>query len=148
MIKALRKEDWHTFNREFSYYYEKYFKNIKRKKMMIKPIPPKEMSKREARRRLRKIQNFLYPKLKKWWIKKMISSNDPFREVLTLFWHNHFTTSFKSVKDLNLLYQQNELWRDKALGTFGDLTRSAIYDPALGLYLDLPKSKKTNQMKI
>jgi len=142
MIKALRKEDWKTFNKEVLFYYNRYFKNIKRKKMMIVPLPEKKMSKREARRVLRKIQNFFYPRLKKWWIQKMVYSKEPFREVLTLFWHNHFTTSFKAVKDLNLLYQQNELWRDKALGGFGDLARAAIYDPALGLYLDLPKSKK------
>lgn len=141
MIIALRKEDWKSFNRDFLFFYNNYFE-FSNKFMMVKPLPERNMSKREARRMMRKIQNFFYPWLKKWWIKKMVYSEEPFREVLTLFWHNHFTTSFKAVKDLNLLYQQNELWREKALGSFGDLARSAIYDPALGLYLDLPKSKK------
>ena len=88
------------------------------------------------------MSKFFLPRLQKWWIRKIINTEEPFREVMTLFWHNHFTTSFKAVKDLNLLYEQNELWRNKALSSFGDLARSAIYDPALGLYLDLPKSKK------
>ena len=141
MIRALRKEDWKSFNREFLFFYNNYLEGSK-KNMMVTPLSEDEMSKREARRMMRKIQNFFFPRLQKWWIRRMISSEEPFREVLTLFWHNHFTTSFKAVKDLNLLYQQNELWREKALGSFGDLTRAAIYDPALGLYLDLPKSKK------
>ena len=141
MIKALRKEDWKSFNREFLFFYNNYLQESK-KNMMVLPLPESEMSKREARRMMRKIQNFFFPRLQKWWIRRMISSEEPFREVLTLFWHNHFTTSFKAVKDLNLLFQQNELWREKALGSFGELARSAIYDPALGLYLDLPKSKK------
>ncbi|MBG08449.1 MAG: hypothetical protein CME68_06795 [Halobacteriovoraceae bacterium] len=141
MIKALRTENWSDFNREFLFFYNKYLEG-NNKFMMITPLPETKMSKREARRMMRKIQRFFYPWLKKWWIKKMLYSKEPFREVLTLFWHNHFTTSFKAVKDLNLLYQQNELWREKALGSFGDLTRAAVYDPALGLYLDLPKSKR------
>ena len=143
MIKAIRREDWKSFNREFLFFYNKYLRN-NNKFMMMTLQPEDKMSKKEARRMMRKIQNFFYPSLKKWWIKKMLFSEEPFREVLTLFWHNHFTTSFKAVKDLNLLYQQNELWRDKAIGSFGELARSAIYDPALGLYLDLPKSKKSN----
>ena len=139
ILKAIKKKNWKLFHKERDAFMKKYKPKGKMKKMMS------QMGKtnvRGARRFLRKMSKFFLPRLQKWWIRKIIKTDEPFREVMTLFWHNHFTTSFKAVKDLNLLYEQNELWRNKALGSFGDLARSAIYDPALGLYLDLPKSKK------
>jgi uncharacterized protein (DUF1800 family) len=139
MLKALREKNWKIFKKELASFLKKYKPPQKKMKMMsLMDVPDK----RAARKVMRQMQNFFYPRLQKWWLKKMIHSREPFREVMTLFWHNHFTSSFKKVRDLHLIYQQNELWRKKALGSFGDLARSAIYDPALGLYLDLPKSQK------
>ena len=74
--------------------------------------------------------------LKLWWINHMQKTSTPLYERMTLFWHNHFTSSIDKVLQPSLLHIQNETLRKNALGNFGDLLRAMMKDPAMLVYLD------------
>ena len=74
--------------------------------------------------------------LKGWWYREMVVTPSPLTERMTLFWHNHFTSSLKKVREPVFLYQQNRLLRDRAFGDFRELTRMIAHDPAMLIYLD------------
>ena len=74
--------------------------------------------------------------LKGWWYQEMLSTDTPLTERLTLFWHNHFTSSLQKVKWPPLLYRQNLLLRQHAMGNFRTLLPTVAKDPAMILYLD------------
>jgi uncharacterized protein (DUF1800 family) len=61
---------------------------------------------------------------------------------MVLFWHDHFPTSYKKVRQSQLLWQQHELFRKEALGNFGTLVHGIAEDPAMMLYLDSAQSTK------
>jgi uncharacterized protein (DUF1800 family) len=77
-----------------------------------------------------------------WWLERMLDGRDPLRERMTLFWHGHFTTSFRDVKEIRPVIDQNALLREHALGNFGDLTRAIVHDAAMIRYLDNDKNEK------
>src|SRR5262249_55306423 len=54
--------------------------------------------------------------LRGWWLYVMLYGGHPLREKLTLFWHNHFATSLAKVMDPGLMFRQNCLLRQHALG--------------------------------
>jgi uncharacterized protein (DUF1800 family) len=71
----------------------------------------------------------------------------PLREKMTLFWHGLLVSSLD--KDLvychhATLLKQNLLFRDQALGDFGNLLAAASVDPAMLYYLDNWISTATN----
>ncbi len=80
--------------------------------------------------------------LKAWWAREMLDTPTPLAEVMTLFWHGHFTSSLTKVKAPVLLYRQNLLLRRHALGNYGDLLRAIARDPAMLLYLDNARSRR------
>lgn len=80
--------------------------------------------------------------LKGWWYQEMLATPSPLTERMTLFWHNHFTSSFKKVKWPVLLYRQNVLLRRYAVGSFRDLLFQVAKDPAMILYLDTQTNHK------
>ena len=73
--------------------------------------------------------------LQRWWFTRMVHTPRPFEEKLTLFWHNHFATSFSKVPDI-LMYAQNLMLRQNALGRFDDLLLKVAQDPAMLIWLD------------
>ncbi len=75
-------------------------------------------------------------RLKAWWLFRFLFTPDPLREKLALMWHNHFATSNLKVKDLRLMLQQNELFRQFASGKFGKLLHAMLRDPAMIMWLD------------
>lgn len=77
-----------------------------------------------------------------WWFRRMLKTEAPLREKMTLFWHDHFATSIQKVKQPVLMIFQNELFRQNAFGSFKDLTHAILMDPAMLLYLDTQTSKK------
>ena len=79
-----------------------------------------------------------------WWIDQMIDGPHPLRERMVLFWHGHFTSSYRDVKEGGAMILQNETFREHALGNFGDLTRAIVRDPAMILYLDNDSNRKGN----
>ena len=74
--------------------------------------------------------------LRAWWLYAMLNSGHPLREKMTLFWHNHFATSVAKVKSPILMYQQNKLLRQYALGKFGPFLLDISKDPAMLEWLD------------
>jgi uncharacterized protein (DUF1800 family) len=76
-----------------------------------------------------------------WWLEKMYEDELPLREKMTLFWHNHFVSSFQKVKVSYALYQQNELFRLNAFGNFKTLTQLVLHDNAMLAYLDNTQNK-------
>ncbi|HQR03400.1 MAG: DUF1800 domain-containing protein [Proteobacteria bacterium] len=83
--------------------------------------------------------------LKSWWLNQMLIADTPgaqFRERMTLFWHNHFTSSLEKVKEPALLLRQNQLLRQEALGNFGRLLHAVGKDPAMVVYLDSATNRR------
>jgi hypothetical protein len=74
--------------------------------------------------------------LRGWWLYCMLQSGHPLREKLTLFWHNHFATSIAKVRDATLMFRQNALFRQHALGQFGPMLQAVGRDVAMLLWLD------------
>jgi len=94
---------------------------------------------RKAFRQEKRMKEF---ELKAWWVTEMANTDSPLTEKMVLFWHNHFTSSLKKVRQPTLLYRQNELFRKHALGNFKELTYEVSKDPAMLGYLDNFKSSK------
>ncbi|MFO0879638.1 MAG: DUF1800 domain-containing protein [Gemmataceae bacterium] len=82
--------------------------------------------------------------LKAWWLDHMIHTDAPLRELMTLFWHGHFTTASSKIGSLapQALYQQNQTWRRHALGNFRAFLHDVTLDPAMLVYLDLEDSSR------
>ena len=66
----------------------------------------------------------------------MLQGGHPLREKMTLFWHNHFATSLAKVQDPALMFRQNGLLRQHALGRFGPFLQAMSKDPAMLVWLD------------
>ena len=79
-----------------------------------------------------------------WWIYRMIHSQRPLIEKMTFFWHGHFATANSKVGNAYLMYRQNQLFREMALGSFGDLLIRVAQDPAMLLWLDGSANRKAH----
>jgi uncharacterized protein (DUF1800 family) len=71
-----------------------------------------------------------------WWLTRMISTQRPLQEKMTLFWHGHFATALSKVGQPSLMYAQNETLRANALGRFDDMLTAVYKDPAMLIWLD------------
>jgi uncharacterized protein (DUF1800 family) len=71
-----------------------------------------------------------------WWLQRMIATQAPLQEKMTLFWHGHFTSSPEKGTTAQELLMQNQLFREYALGNVRDLTLHVSQDPAMLRYLD------------
>jgi uncharacterized protein (DUF1800 family) len=94
----------------------------------------RQMAEQDDRRQARDMQ--------KWWLKRMIETPRPLEEKMTLFWHGHFATSYRTIQNSYHMFLQNQLFREHALGNFGNLLFRIIRDPAMIAYLDNNDSKK------
>jgi uncharacterized protein (DUF1800 family) len=74
--------------------------------------------------------------LRGWWLYCMLHGGHPLREKMTLFWHNHFATSIAKVRNPDLMFRQNCLLREHALGKFGPFLQAISKDPAMIVWLD------------
>ncbi len=57
-----------------------------------------------------------------------------------MFWSNHFTTQYSKIFAPMLVYRQQVLLREHALGHFDQLLQEILRDPAMLLYLDNDKN--------
>lgn len=73
--------------------------------------------------------------LRRWWAAQMVAC-DTISEKMTLFWHSHFTVKDDKVSVATMLYHQNELFRQYALGNFRQLTKKICTDIAMSYFLD------------
>ena len=56
-----------------------------------------------------------------WWLDRMIRTNRPLTERMTLVWHDWFATSNDGVGSQRLMLNQNQLLREHNLGSFQEL---------------------------
>ena len=71
-----------------------------------------------------------------WWGERMLRTQRPLEEKLTLFWHGHFATGNGKVRDTRMMERQHLMLRTNAMGNFSDLLRGILRDPAMLVYLD------------
>src|SRR4051812_642384 len=88
------------------------------------------------------------------WLFRMVHTDRPLQEKMTLFWHNHFATGYnkiagalgateaarylaaKAAEDPGQVRGQLEMLRDNALGRFKDLLLAIAKDTAMLVWLD------------
>ena len=98
----------------------------------------------EERKAYQQLQRDQYLELSDWWLTEMLETSSPLTERMTLFWHNHFVSARNKVKAAELLNQQNQLFRQQALGNFGTLLHAVARDPAMMIYLDAATNRKAS----
>jgi uncharacterized protein (DUF1800 family) len=80
--------------------------------------------------------------LRGWWLREMADTSSPLSERMTLFWHNHFVSAQPKVRWPQMLYRQNVLLREHAVGDFAALLHAVVRDPAMLVYLDAATSRR------
>ena len=100
-----------------------------------------DTARREFAKELRKHERESVIALQRWWLERMLTTPAPLQEKMTLYFHGHFTTATiqKGVTP-QMTYNQNQLFRDNALGNLRELTWKASTDPAMLIYLDNARS--------
>lgn len=89
---------------------------------------------REDRQQMRSVEH--------WWLGRMIATPRPLEEKLTLLWHGHFASNYRTVRDSFLMWKQNQLFRTHAAASFADLVRGIVRDPAMIRFLDNNTNRK------
>ncbi|MBV9581565.1 MAG: DUF1800 domain-containing protein [Chloroflexi bacterium] len=79
---------------------------------------------------------------KYWWVNRMLYTQRPLQEKMTLFWHNHFATANSKVANSVLMLQQIQVFRDNGLGDFETLLQKVTRDPAMLIWLDNRLNRK------
>jgi uncharacterized protein (DUF1800 family) len=77
-----------------------------------------------------------------WWLNRMLYTQRPLQEKVTLFWHDHFATANSKVANSVLMQQQIQLFRTSGLGNFEALLQSVTRDPAMLIWLDNRLNRK------
>ncbi len=91
---------------------------------------------RQRRQQMQRSDREQIRDMQQWWLARMIETPKPLEEKMTLFWHSHFASGYRKVENSIHLYMQNRMFRELALGNFGDLLFRIIRDPAMLKYLD------------
>lgn len=99
-------------------------------------------ARRALRKTTRKSDNSQADDYREFWLGQMVQGARPAREKLALFWHGHFTSSQRDIRDSYAMVQQVELFRRTGMGSFSDLLHAVTLDPAMLAYLDNDKNKK------
>ena len=102
---------------------------------LLPEIPYAQMTEQQREEFLTLRRNQIL-ELKAWWAYEMVETPSEFTEIMTLFWHNHFTSELQKVKVAHLMYRQDILLRKNAFGNFRDLLHEVAKDPAMIIYLD------------
>jgi hypothetical protein len=71
-----------------------------------------------------------------WWLDRMIRSDQQLIERMTFIWHDWFANSNEKVNDQQRMLDQNNLFRENALGNFHDLFLAVTTNPAMLVFLD------------
>jgi uncharacterized protein (DUF1800 family) len=78
------------------------------------------------------------------WVYRLLYTPNQLPEKTTLFWHGHFATSADKVTDARMMWNQNQVLRDHALGQFDQLVQEIARDPAMLIYLDSAINRKAH----
>jgi uncharacterized protein (DUF1800 family) len=71
-----------------------------------------------------------------WWLDRMVRTSRPLVERMALVWHDWFATSNDSVDSQRLMLNQNQLFRQRGLGSFHELLLDVTKDPAMLIWLN------------
>ena len=71
-----------------------------------------------------------------YWLYKLISSNNPLKEKVALFWHGVFATGYPKITNGKVLNDQIRMFRRYGMGSFKDLLLELARDPAMIMWLD------------
>lgn len=74
--------------------------------------------------------------LSTWWMVEATNTESPFKEQMTMFWMDHFVTSFENHEDAHLTAQKFQTLRDTMGGSFRDMLAAQLRDPAMLVYLN------------
>ena len=80
--------------------------------------------------------------MRAWWFAELLATPSPLTERMVLIWHNHFVSSFNTVRAPDLLMKQNALFRRYALGNYREMVHEVARDPAMMKFLDTVQSRK------
>jgi uncharacterized protein (DUF1800 family) len=75
-------------------------------------------------------------RLRPWWVDRMLRTDRPLEEKMTLFWHNLFTSGVREVRSSRMMADQVALLHAHALGNYRKLTRAVVHDGAMLRYLN------------
>lgn len=101
-----------------------------------------EDERREVRQTWQRADRRQLGRLREWWLRVMILTPRPLEERMTLFWHGHFTSGWRTVRNAYHLYIQNATLRGNAVGSFRTLLHEIARDPAMLRYLDGFRNRK------
>lgn len=76
------------------------------------------------------------------WIRYMVKTRLQLQEKLVLFWHDHFACSYDKVGDLDLMRNQNRLFRLNCKGDFSALVKAVNKDAAMMEFLDTVRNRR------
>lgn len=102
----------------------------------LRPAKKMKSMSEEERKTFRRERRRMGTDLQAWWLNEMATTPSPLTERMTLFWHNHFTSSLRKVKVPHLMYGQNLTLRRYAFGNFRHFVQAMAQDPAMIWYLD------------
>lgn len=77
-----------------------------------------------------------------WWLARMVVTNRPMEEKLTLFWHNHFAVSGSKIEFGPAMLGYLDKLRKHANGSFYPMLEAVAKDPAMLRWLDTDTSLK------
>jgi uncharacterized protein (DUF1800 family) len=78
------------------------------------------------------------------WTYRLLYTPHQLLEKTVLFWHGHFATSAAKVNNAEIMWAQNQLLREHALGDFETLVQGISRDPAMLIYLDSVTNRKSH----
>lgn len=132
--------------------YESFRNNAPEPAFIIAPPDPAEvrrelaaLTEEERRKRANEYQQEerqAVQQLKGWWLERMLNTERPLEEKMTLFWHGHFATSAQKVRSSHHTYHLNKVFRSHATGNFKQLTIDVGQSPSMLHYLDNARSSK------
>ena len=71
-----------------------------------------------------------------WWTLRLVATQRPLQEKMTVFWHDHFATSASKVQSGPTIHQHNEVLRANAVGNFRTFLTEISKDAAMLFWLD------------
>ncbi|MEM0924737.1 MAG: DUF1800 domain-containing protein [Planctomycetota bacterium] len=83
-------------------------------------------------------------KLSAAWVYRLQFTPAQLLEKATLFWHGHFATGADKVMNAPMMWKQNRMLRQHALGDFRAMTQGVAKDPAMLIYLDSASNRKSH----
>ena len=84
----------------------------------------------------------LLPSSGAYWMYRMITTNCPMEEKITLFWHGLFATGYAKGNQARALLNQIDMFRRGGLGNFRDLLLELSKDPSMLHWLDNNENHK------